>query len=35
VQRDLAAAANMKTRDMESATRLAGEIADCLIKVPH
>jgi hypothetical protein len=32
VQRDLAAAANLKTRDMDRATQIAGEIADCMMK---
>jgi hypothetical protein len=33
VQKDLAAAANKKTRDMDKATKIAGEIAECMMKV--
>jgi hypothetical protein len=33
VQKDLAAAANKKTRDMDKATKIAGDIAECMMKV--
>jgi hypothetical protein len=33
VQRDLAAAANVRTRNMDRATAIAGEIAECMMKV--
>jgi hypothetical protein len=33
VQKDLAAAANKKTRDMDKATKIASDIAECMMKV--